>query len=319
MTLSVMFPVMPERIEDLVRFARHVADGPCHRLWMGQTLTYETFQALAYLAGAGVRLPVGTGVALTPLRHPYEAALQARTVAQLMGHPVVAAFGTGGQEFAQDMLGAPYARPATAVAEYLTVARHTLAGEYFEFHGEYHRVCSGLYPVRHPGVELGAGVLRPGMARKAGATADVAVTWLTPPAYLAEVVRPALEAGARSAGRRPPRIAAVVHVAVARPGRDPRRLAYLGNAGHLVTDHYVDMLRRAGLDVSADDPEKGAQALVEAGVLAYGAPGRIARELEGYRAAGVDEVVLSPVGVCADEGFDAALADLDDIARAVSG
>lgn len=116
-TLSVMFPVMPERIEDLVRFARRVADGPCHRLWMGQTLTYETFQALAYLAGAGVRLPVGTGVALTPLRHPYEAALQARTVAQLMGHPVVAAFGTGGQEFAQDMLGAPHARPATAVAE----------------------------------------------------------------------------------------------------------------------------------------------------------------------------------------------------------
>lgn len=79
------------------------------------------------------------------------------------------------------------------------------------------------------------------------------------------------------------------------------------------------MLRRAGLDVSADDPEKGARALVEAGVLAYGAPGRIARELEEYRAAGVDEVVLSPVGVCADEGCDAALADLDDIARAVSG
>ncbi|MER6805049.1 MULTISPECIES: hypothetical protein [Streptomyces] len=70
--------------------------------------------------------------------------------------------------------------------------------------------------------------------------------------------------------------------------------------GHLVTDPYGDMLRRAG-------------------VLAYGTPGRVARPLDEYRAAGVDEVVLSPAGVVAGEGAEAALAGLDGIVRAACG
>ncbi|WP_455353365.1 hypothetical protein [Streptomyces sp. SYSU K217416] len=47
----------------------------------------------------------------------------------------------------------------------------------------------------HPGVELGLGVLRPVLARAAGRVADVAISWMTPSAYLRDVLVPALAKG----------------------------------------------------------------------------------------------------------------------------
>ncbi|MBB6551248.1 hypothetical protein HD593_006043 [Nonomuraea rubra] len=35
-------------------------------------------------------------------------------------------------------------------------------------------------------------MLRPGMARAAGTRADAAITWLTPPSYVRDVLAPAL-------------------------------------------------------------------------------------------------------------------------------
>ena len=51
-------------------------------------MTVDPHQTFAYLAGAGLRVPMGTSVTLLPLRHPFEAALQALldgvTAAQLV-------------------------------------------------------------------------------------------------------------------------------------------------------------------------------------------------------------------------------------------
>ncbi|MCX4882361.1 LLM class flavin-dependent oxidoreductase [Streptomyces sp. NBC_00847] len=315
--LSVLFPVSPATPEQVLDFARLVRDRGARRLWLGQSLAIEPHQALAYAAGAGVRVSAGTGVTLAPLRHPYEAALQARSVAALTGQPYVAGYGAGAPVFQSALLGAPYASPRTAMREYLSVVRALLAGERVRVGGEYHRLHAGLVDLPHPEVEVGAGVLRPAMARTAGSVADVAITWMTPPGYVEKTLRPALEEGAESAGRdSTARVVTVVHVAVAREDRDPGRLALLAASAHLGADHYTDMLRRAGVPADTADPVAGARLLVEHDVFVTGTPQRIAEALTEYHRAGVDEIVLNTAGVLFAEGQAAALADLEAVLTA---
>lgn len=304
---SVLFPLFPGSGDDALPFADLVGEGTAERLWMGTSLLAETQQYMAFLAGAGYRIRVGTSVNLTPLRHPFQAALEARSLALLTGRPVVAGFGGSHPRFVASLLGRPYERPASAVRDYVAQVRAVLDGR------------DGLLPpVAHPGVEVGVGVLRPGMARAAGAVADVAITWMTPPGYIGDTLAPALREGA-GRDREPPRIATVVHAAVDRPGRVAARLAYLAAANHLSLPQYTDMLRRAGTDAHADDPVAGAMRLVEDGVFLFGTPDEIAAGLGAYARAGVDEVVVNTMGVLASEGVGAAARDAAEILRALAG
>ncbi len=77
----------------------------------------------AALVGAGIVVPFGTAVALTPLRHPYEAAVAARSVARLSGLPYVAGIGPGAPEFQAKLRATPYPRPAAVSARYLDTMR----------------------------------------------------------------------------------------------------------------------------------------------------------------------------------------------------
>lgn len=265
---------MPFHADQVVPFARAAAAGG-HRLWIGQSLLVESHQMFAYLAGMGIKLPVGLGVTLMPLRHPFEAAAQARSLALLTGCPVVAGYGAATPQLVAALRGRPYRQPADAAAGYAQDVRQALDG------GGNLR----LPMAPHPPVEVGLGVLRPRMARAAGAVADVAITWLTPPAYVRDVLVPALAAGAAERPK-PPRIATIVPVALRKPGRDPRRLALAAAGAHLRGPHYADMLRRAGIPA---DPA----ALVDSGLFAYGTADDIATCVRSYHEAGADEVILN--------------------------
>ncbi|MFJ9539123.1 LLM class flavin-dependent oxidoreductase [Streptomyces sp. NPDC101225] len=314
---AVMIPHQPDCVDDALPYAELVARHRARRLWTGQSLRLDSLQLFAHLAGRGLRLPVGTGVSLTPLRTPYDAAVQARSLALITGRPVVMGYGPATPGFVASLRGAPYRSPRTAAAEFLTAARTLLDGETADVAGEYHHLRTALTPTRpHPVVEVGAGVLRPAMARSAAPVTDVAITWLTPADYVRDTLVPALRDGAGD--RRPPRVATVVHLAVDRPGRDPASLVAAVAAGHLSAPHYLDMLRRAGVAIRAeDDLRVKAKQLVDAGVFVYGSPAHIARELARHRAAGIDEVILSAGGVHFTQGVQEALADLEDVFTAV--
>lgn len=311
-TLSVLYPLQPTHGREMVPFARLVQESTARRLWTGQSLHVESHAAFAYLAGVGYEIPVGIAVGLAALRHPYDAALQARSLAALTGQPTTIGYGAADPHFVSSLYGAPWTGPARVVEEYVTVTRALLAGGRVEFHGRHFEVDAALPPMTHPPVEIGAGVLRPAMARAAGRVADAAITWLTPPAYLRDTVGPTIAAAAtkREQG---PRLIAVVHVAVDRLGRNAMLLAQQGAFNHLRAPHYTDMLRQAGLDVDASDPVAGARELVEEGVFVYGKPGDISAELTRYADAGVDEIVLNTTAVAAVHGMEAAVEDLHDI------
>lgn len=306
MRTGLMFATQPHLATDVLPYADLVKRGVAGRLWMGTSFLSDTQLCLAFLAGAGYRIPVGTSVGLTAVRSPLQAAAEARSLAAFTGHGMVAGFGAATPEFVSHVLGRPYPRPATAVRDYLIRVRAYLDGHAAE-----------LPPFEHPPVELGAGVLRPGMAKAAGASADVAITWMTPPSYLRDTIIPALHAGA--AGRRAtPRVATVVHAAVERAGREPARLAYAAAFAHLCSPHYTDMLRRAGCEVNPYDPVSGAQRIVAQGVFVYGTPRRIAAALHEYARAGVDEIILNLAGVHVTEGCGAAVEDAAEICASVS-
>lgn len=317
-SMSVLVPFAPSRPEQILPYAAMVQWTAAHRLWQGQTMVFDPHLGFAHAAAAGFRVPTGTGVTLMPFRHPVQAAMEARSVAAMTGHPTVAGVGAGARGLQSAVLGAPYDRPLDAVREYLTGMRAALAGpagrdEESDAAARYHRCGIGLVDVPTAEVEIGLGVLRDGAARVAGAHADVAITWLTPPAYLREVVVPATEDGARGegGGRARPRVAAIVPVALSGPGRDPVELALLANSGHLSLPHYVAMLRRAGIDTDPSDLPAGARALIDGGAFLHGTAAEVAVAVKEYWAAGVDEVVLNLTGVALQHGHAAALGDME--------
>ncbi|WP_333736243.1 LLM class flavin-dependent oxidoreductase [Streptomyces sp. IBSBF 2806] len=313
--VSVLVPFVPHRAEHIVPYAAYVQWSPAHRLWQGQGTLIDPHQSLAFAAASGFRVPVGIGVALMPFRHPYDAAMQARSLAAVTGNSVVAGYGPGAAVFQEGLMGAAYASQLTAVREYVSTVRGLLHNDSYTLDGDYFRVRSGLHPLPAPPVEVGLGVLRPGMARVAGALADVAITWLTPVNYLRDVVMPALKEGAASADRPTPRVVAMMPVALARPDRDPARLALASNEGHLRLAHYQDMLRKAGIDTDPADLKAGAKALVEGQAFLYGTVEEIAEQIRAFWDAGVDEVVVNLTGVYFTEGPKAALTELDEIVR----
>lgn len=306
---SVLLPFGPLRPEQVTPFAALAAWGGAARFWQGQGMGLDSHHLATWLAGAGVRVPCGFGVTLMPFRSPYGAALEARSVAMSTGQPVVACYGPGAVSLQEGLLGAPYRSQVGAAREYLTVVRALLDGEYVEHAGEHFRVDGALVPGRAPRIHLGLGVLRPRMAGTAGEVADVAVTWLTPAAYLRDTLVPAAAAATRHRPE-PLRWTVIVPFALDRAGRDVAPLVAAACGSHVQQPHYRDTLARAGVDVTADD---ALTRLVEAGVFLHGEAADIAAALRRYADAGVTEVVLNATGVAAVHGPRAALADLEEL------
>ncbi|MFK4070837.1 LLM class flavin-dependent oxidoreductase [Streptomyces sp. NPDC029674] len=310
-------PFLPRRPEQLLPYAALVEWTGARRLWQGQAMLVEPFQGFASAAGAGFRVPTGLGVTLMPLRHPYEAAHQVRSLALATGEPVVAGFGPGGRSFQSSLMGAPYRSPLTAVREYLAIVRGLLDEAQVEVRGEYFTCHARMGPAIAPPIELGLGVLRPGMARLAGEIADVAITWLTPASYLENAVLPALREGAAACARAAPRLSAIVPVALDRPDRAPADMVIASNAAHMQAPHYIDMLKRAGIDITGLDPSAAARRIIDGGAFVHGNIDEVVSGLSEYRKAGVGEIILNLTGVCNAYGPKAALRDLKTILGAL--
>ncbi|MGH8932090.1 MAG: LLM class flavin-dependent oxidoreductase [Egibacteraceae bacterium] len=315
--ISIFLPFLATRPEHFIPYMALVQHSAARRLWTGQPLSFDVNQGFAYAAGLGLRAPVGTAVSLMPLRHPFEAAMQARGLALTTGYPAVAGFGVGATAFQRAILGQPYASPLTAVREYFHLVRRLLDGELVDHDGEYFSMHGGQTKTPQGRVELGAGVLRPGMAEVAGEVADVAITWLAPPRFIRDVLRPHLEKGAARAGRVAPRVVSVVPFALRRPGTDPVELVHRANGRHLEAPHYGDMLRQAGVEVDAGDARARARALLDAGVFLYGDPREIASRLAAFDDAGVDEVALHLSSANAGQPMAHAVEDLKATLEAV--
>lgn len=316
MHYSVLLPFTTVRPEQLLPYASMVEWSDVARLWQGQTVHTEPHQAFAHLAGTGLRVPLGIGVTLMPLRHPFEAAVHAASLARMTGRPVTMGYGPGSTGFQAMLLGAPYRSQLGAVRDYVTIVRSLLRGRTVQHDGEFYSFHGALEGNVGSRTEVGVGVLRPGMARLAGEIADTAITWLTPASYVRDTLVPAIREGAEVAGRRPPRVVSMVPLALERRGRRPAEMALASNAAHLQMPHYRDMLTRAGVRLPGGRPADDAEALVQGGAFLSGDVESLQQQLAAYAEAGVDEVVLNLTGVHARSGPAKALDELQHLLRA---
>lgn len=301
-----MVPHAPESLEEMVPFAdlvgRHeLAD----RLWLGQAVRIDPHNLFSALALSGRAVPTGTAVTLAPLRHPYEAALQARSVSALTGHSHVAGYGAGSPRFVAALHGQPYPKPLRAMNSYLRIVAALLRDEAVQVDSPDFVMNGRLAPAEADSdVEVGAGMLRAGMARAAGRHAGCGITWLTPPSHIEAVLTPALTEQAEKSGRARPRIVSVVHVMTPRADSDPVHRVLNASGMHLGMQHYVSMLSESGLACSVEDPVRSAAELITGGVYCYGEPDEIVEQLRAWERVGVDEVVLNAGGTFFSHGLD---------------
>lgn len=312
MQISALYPEQPREIGAIDPFAEVVSTTSLSRLWMGQSFVIDSHSTLAALGRTPWAVPVGIGTALAVLRSPYDAAMQARSVAIATGNSVSIAYGSADPAFVSSVRGRPFSKPATYMSTYVRIVRDLLSGVHVRDDLEGEIVGGVLPPAEHPRVEIGIGVLREGMARVGAPSAEFQVSWLAPKNYIRDVLNPA---STRSDGTHP-RTVAYVQCAVDRPGRSGTLLAHTGAGKHLETHHYTEMLRRAGLDVDASDPASGARELMEKRVFVFDTADRIAEELLSYSECGVDEVIVNVTGVSLLYGASAAIEDLADIVAA---
>lgn len=311
MIVSTIFPQQPTDPGAIRPFAGMVREHGLARLWMGQSLRIETHLAMAALGSGADAVPVGISTALAALRTPYDAALQARSLAALIGQPVSVSYGAADPGFVGSVRGAPLGRPASYTAEYARCVAGLLRGELVAGEHEELGMQARLPELSHPPVEVGTGVLRPSMATRSRDVAQFVATWLTPRRYVRDVLAPRLQRPDGSAAR----VVANVHCALARPGRNVHLLTQAACGNHLAAPHYVEMLNRAGLDVSTSDPVSGARELVRHGVFVSGSAQDVVGELEAHGEDGIDEVVVNLTGVMLTYGEEEALMDLKEISE----
>ena len=168
------------------------------------------------------------------------------------------------------MYGIAYDKPIRHVREYLTVVKALLADGKVDFTGRAVPVFGFLdvEDAGHPPVMLAA--LRDQMCRLGGELADGVLPWLAPAHYVAEVIVPAVQAGAATAGREPPPVIAEMPCYLSTDVDAVREAARRDLAIYPRVPTYVAMFERAGLpDAAACATEGWTDATVDA-VVPYG-------------------------------------------------
>jgi probable F420-dependent oxidoreductase len=221
---------------------------------------HDPFVVLTLAAQATERVEIGTKVAIAFARSPMALAYTANDVHQLSGGRLVLGLGTQVRPHIVRRFSMPWTRPAAWMREYVLALRAIWAawneGRPLDFRGEFftHTLMNPLFcpppnPFGAPRIML-AGV-GPRMIEVAGEVADrFACHSFTSPAYLADVIRPALARGAERAGRDPDAIEIAVTQYVA-TGNTPaeieeaalqmrRQVAFYGStaAYTAVLDHH---------------------------------------------------------------------------------
>ena len=142
------------------------------------------------------------GTAITPTwgQHPVYSVQQIQVIANLAPGRLRFGVGPSGKGGMIKTYGADFRQPVTNMREYIQVAKSLLQNGEVDFDGSHYRARAKIRP-SIPDVPVIGSALGTGAFRACGEVADGAISWLCPPPYLNNYGRPALEEGARNAGR----------------------------------------------------------------------------------------------------------------------
>ena len=179
-------------------------------LWTFET-SHDPFIPLAFSAIATTRMQIGTNIAVAFARTPMATAMAAWDLSRASGGRFMLGLGTQVRGHIERRFGVEWGRPAARVREYVGCVRaiwdtfqHDAKPE---FEGEFYRfkLMNPFFnpgPIESPDIRIFLAGVNPTLLRAAGEVSDgVHVHPFHSVRYLKEVMRPAVDEGARTRGK----------------------------------------------------------------------------------------------------------------------
>lgn len=332
-------PSMPWMVDYVVEAERLGAAS----VWLPEFWAHDALTPLGALAQATDSIRLGTAIVQLGSRTPAMLAMSAMTLQELSGGRFLLGVGTSGPQVVEGWHGVDFAKPLTRTRETIEILRLITAGERTTYQGEIYELPrpggegkalrSGAAPVHVP---VYVAALGPANLRLTGAVADgwIGNSFLC---ETADVFLDEIAAGASSAGRSLAEVDVTVAVSCEMTDdvdgagrRHAEGYAFtFGAMGSGSTNFYNRAFARQGFGEAVaevqrrwrDGDRDGARRAVpsEIGLRTnlIGPPEEIRRRLREYRACGVDELRVNPMGDSLDAQLDG-LGELLDLVRAVN-
>ena len=191
--------------------ARGLEDLGFDVLWCNET-TADPFLVLAQMALGTERATIAPNVAIAFARSPFSMALAAWDIQRASRGRLRLGLGTQVRAHVERRFSAEFEHPAARVVDYMhclrAIWRTFQSGARPEHQGRFYRftLINDFFnpgPIEHPDIPIDLAGVNERMCRAAGEAADgFQVHPMHSPGYLRDVVRPALDAGARTRGMR---------------------------------------------------------------------------------------------------------------------
>ncbi len=195
------------RVSDEARRLERIGfDG----VWTFET-RHDPFLPLLSAALATERVAIGTNIAVAFARSPFATAMVAWDLQKASAGRLRLGLGTQVRAHVERRFSMPFEHPAARITDYIRCLRAIWetfqTGRKPDYEGRFYRfqLISDFFnpgPIEHPRIPVHLAGVNPRMARAAGEVADgFCVHPMHSPGYLRDVVRPAIDEGARRRGR----------------------------------------------------------------------------------------------------------------------
>ena len=263
------------------------------QIWSTQAPTTTDILSIYAVAAAQTStIRLGTSIFPTYPRHPLAMVAQARALHELAPDRLRLGVGASHRPTIEGMYGIPMDAPLSHTREYISVLRAALWEGKVDHQGRFYNVTATLpTPVPTPILNSALGK---GAFKAAGEVSDGAISWNCPVPYLLNTALPALEEGAKQAGRSAPPL--VAHVPVAYSTDRQAVLAAARNQYGLYGQ--LPFYRRMFADAGYPVPEGGElpEALID-NLVVSGDKQTIANRLRELLSSGLNELLLQSVTV----------------------
>ncbi len=265
-----------------------------HAAWMttgGASL--DSLTCFAASAASTTSIKLGTSIIPTYPRHPLVVAQQAQVVAQLAPGRLRVGVGPSHRPTIESM-GIDFNAPLGHLREYVQILKAILQTGAVDFKGKHYLATASIAGPLD--VQVMGSALRTGSFELCGAVADGAISWICPGVYLRDEALPAMEKGAKEAGRPVPPLIAHAPVCV-HNNPDEVRAAIREQFGHPGLPFYQNMLIASGYPEASNG--QWSDAMID-GVAILGDEETCAQRIQELFDVGATEVLASPVTAGSD-------------------
>ena len=265
-----------------------------HAAWMttgGASL--DSLTCFAASAASTTSIKLGTSIIPTYPRHPLVVAQQAQVVAHLAPGRLRVGVGPSHRPTIESM-GIDFNAPLGHLREYVQILKAILQTGAVDFKGKHYLATASIAGPLD--VQVMGSALRTGSFELCGAVADGAISWICPGVYLRDEALPAMEKGAKEAGRPVPPLIAHAPVCV-HNNPDEVRAAIREQFGHPGLPFYQNMLIASGYPEASNG--QWSDAMID-GVAILGDEETCAQRIQELFDVGATEVLASPVTAGSD-------------------